>query len=152
MIPVRYVLLSDIIFPEITRSLFLLFNLPAARLSLAEILLLHCHPLPCHPAAPSSRYPAAASSCYHSTASPHYHYQSSHSIACLVPPVAGFCSLACACSMPCSSRCPRSSGSGLVVVVTVPVVPQLWFSPHRRWCLVSQVVVGSLPRYNPHSQ
>jgi hypothetical protein len=29
-----------------------------------------------------------------------------------------------------------------VVVVAVPVVPQPWFSPRRRWCSVSQVVVG----------
>jgi hypothetical protein len=103
-------------FLEITRSLFLLFNLPAALLSLAEILLLHCHPLPCCPAAASSGYPAAASSGYHSAASPHYHYHPT-------PLPAWSCQLLVSAASP--VRAPRLVHP---VVLIVPVVAWWWWS------------------------
>jgi hypothetical protein len=143
LIPVRYVLLSNVSWVFI-----LLFNLPAALLSSTSLhkIYLDSHRLlrytVTRPAAPSSRYPAAASSRYHSAASPCYRYHPT-------PLPAWSRQLLVSAALPARAPCLVHPVVlvvlvvVLVVVVAVPVVPQPWFSSRRRWCSVSQVVVGS---------
>jgi hypothetical protein len=78
---------------------------------------LHCHPLPCRPAAPSSRYPAAASPRYHSAAP---------SSGCFVAPLpASSRQFLLSAALP--AHAPRLVHPILVLVVVVPVVPPRGF-------------------------